>query len=298
MAAIEEKLTKDFNSIKQILVKRMTKAGSYSTPISALSLHRIEQTNTPSNCFNKPIIAMTIQGEKRTIVGNKEFKYGAGHALLAGIDMPNMSYITKATKDNPYLVMTLELDSHLISLLSEQMPPIHSDVVEQGAVVIKTESALLNAFYRLAELLDNPEHVPLLSPVILQEIHVHLLLSPYGQLLQSINTHGTQSNKIFQSINWLRGHFEEPLNVDDISDRVHMAPSTFRKHFKAITTMSPTEYHKQLRLYQAKRLMLQDKVDVTTACFQVGYENLSQFNREYKKLFDHTPKQSITFISE
>ncbi|WP_372378074.1 AraC family transcriptional regulator N-terminal domain-containing protein [Vibrio natriegens] len=287
-------LTKYFDSIKEILIKRMEKSGSYETPIPELSLHRVESTNTPSNCFNKPILAMTIQGEKRTIVGSKEFQYGAGYALLAGIDMPNMSYITKATKDIPYLVMTLELDSHLISLLSEQMPPLESDLVEQGAVVIETEAELLNAFYRLAELLEKPEHIPLLAPVVLQEIHIHLMLSKYGGLLQSINTHGTRSNKIFQSINWLRAHFRESLNVDKLANKVHMAPSTFRKHFKAVTTMTPTEYHKQLRLYQAQRLLLQERVDVTTACFNVGYENLSQFTREYKNLFHCTPSQTVT----
>jgi AraC-like DNA-binding protein len=299
MNAVDDYLLTDFALIKEILLKKMPRPGSYSTPIPSLSLHRIEGVNQPSNCFSKPILAMTIQGSKRTIVGKQEYQYNAGHALLAGIDMPNMSYITHASKENPYLVMTLELDNHLISLLVDQLPPITSDRVENGATVIKTEPDLLNAFQRLAELLNNPNHIPLLAPVILQEIHAHLLLGPHGSLLQSINTHGTQSNKIFQAINWLRAHFEEPLNVDELADRSHMASSTFRKHFKAVTTMNPTEYHKQLRLYQAQRLMFQFGKDVTSACYEVGYENLSQFSREYKKLFGSSPKKSTElFITD
>lgn len=148
--------------------------------------------------------------------------------------------------------------------------------------------------FGLLELLDKPPQTPLLAPITVRGIHLLLLLGPQGDFMKAINTHGTRSNRVFQGINWLRDNFAQPLDVDGLARKVNMAPPTFRKHFKAVTSMSPTQYHKHLRLYEAQRLMLENRKDATSAGYAVGYESLTQFNREYKRLFGDPPQRNVS----
>ncbi len=279
--------------LSQMVSQRQSKPGDLVTDIPGLELHRREVVQRPANCFNKPILALTVQGAKRTIIGAQEYRYGAGNCLLAGIDMPTMSYQTEASAEEPYLVISLKLDSHLTSVLSAKLPAKNSHVVSAGATVLAADEELIDAFIRLLDLLDKPEQISLLAPVIIQEIHLTLLLGPHGDVLRAINTQGTHSFQVMQTIHWLREHHTEELDIEALAEQVHMAPSTFRKYFKAITSMSPTEYLQYLRLYEAQRLMLELKLDVTTASYQVGYESLSQFNREYKRLFGEAPMRNV-----
>lgn len=284
--------------LTDMMLQRMPEPGHYPTPIPGFVLHRRDIAQRPENCFNKPILAVTVQGAKRTVVGNKEYRYGAGHSLLAGVDMPSMSYLTDASPEKPYLVLSLDLDSHLISQLLAQMaehaPELPSGPASGGGIAITpTNPDILCAFLRLMELLDTPEHITPLASITLHEIHLALLLGPTGGLLKTIHTQGSQSNQIWHGINWLRENAALPLDVDALARRVYMAPPTFRKHFKAVTSMSPTQYHKTLRLYEAQRLMLEAGEDATSAGYAVGYESLAQFNREYKRLFGAPPRQDI-----
>lgn len=287
--------------LTEMLLQRMPEPGHYPTPISGFVLHRRDIPNRPENCFNRPILAVTVQGAKRTVLGNEEYRYGAGHSLLAGVDMPSMSYLTDASRDKPYLVLSLDLDSQIITELalqlsdhkassSSNLPPDRSF---KGTAVTPTDPEVLRAFLRLMELLDQPEQIAILAPSIIREIHFCLLLGPAGNLLRIINTHGSQSHQVLRSINWLRENFTKPLEVEALAHQVHMAPPTFRKHFKAVTSMSPTQYHKQLRLYEAQRLMLENREDATSAGYAVGYESLTQFNREYKRLFGAPPMRNV-----
>lgn len=281
--------------LKEILLQRMPMPGHYPTPIPGFVLHRRDEPNKPENCFNRPILAVTIQGAKRTVVGNEEYRYGAGNCLLAGVDLPSMSYLTDASPEKPYLVLSLDLDSHLTTRLAAQIPASGPPATSVGSTAVTpTDPEVLEAFLRLTELLDSPEQLPVLAPLIVREIHLRLLLGPAGELLKSINTQGTRSNQVLHGINWLRENFSAPLDVDALAKKVNMAPPTFRKHFKAVTSMNPTQYHKQLRLYEAQRLMLENRADATSASYSVGYESLTQFNREYKRLFGAPPVKNVT----
>ncbi|MDW6003258.1 AraC family transcriptional regulator [Vibrio mangrovi] len=294
MSATQDTMSAGFEQLREQLLQRMPEPGNYPTPVSSVMLCRRNKSHQPENCFNKPILAMTVQGSKRTVVGNEVHHYTVGQALLAGIDMPSMSYQLDATPEHPYLVISLELDMHLISLLSAQLPKSTPTQIGKGAVIIDVEPELRHSFSRLVDLFDKPEQVPVLAPVILQEIYLQLLLGPHGNFLKSINTQGTHGHQISQAIHWLRSNFHQPLNVDELAAMTHMASSTFRKHFKGVTTMSPTEYHKHLRLYEAQRLMLEDHQDASTAGYSVGYESPTQFNREYKRLFGEPPQRNIS----
>ena len=285
--------------IRDILVQRMPVPGDYPTLVPGFVLHRRDVPQTPENCFHKPILAVTIQGAKRTVVGNQEYRYGAGSCLLAGVDMPSMSYVTDASPEKPYLVLSLDLDSHLTAQLAAQIPPSGTpEGCFSGTAVTATDSDILKALLRLLELLAKPEQLPVLAPIIVREIHLRLLLGPLGARLTTINTQGTQSNQVFRGINWLRDNFSQPLDVDALARRVNMAPPTFRKHFKTVTSMNPTQYHKHLRLYEAQRLMLENREDATNAGYAVGYESLTQFNREYKRLFGAPPLRNVSQLGK
>lgn len=283
--------------LKELILRRMPTAGNYSTPIKGLVLHRRDEINKQENCFNGPIYAATVQGNKRTIIGNEEYRYGVGYSLVAGVNMPTISHITTATPMQPYLVVSLDIDSHLTAQLLEQLPKVKLQQPFKRVVVAKTDQQILKALVRLVQLLDRPEQTPYLAPLIIKEIHFRLLLSEQGEQLIAINTQGSHSNQISRAINYLRESFKQPLNVNELAASLNMAPSTFRKHFKYVTSMSPLQYHKFLRLYEAQRLMFVEKSDVTQAAQAVGYESPIQFNREYKRLFGDPPLKNVSRLA-
>ena len=163
----------------------------------------------------------------------------------------------------------------------------------KGLSVADVDPDILHAFLRLVELLEKPEQIPILGPLIVREIHYRLLIGPQGEFLRRLNTLGTQSNQIAQAITWLRDNYREPLQVDKLAQKVNMATSTFHRHFKEVTTLSPLQFHKRLRLYEAKRLMLTESKDASSASLAVGYESPTQFNREYKRLFGEPPHRDV-----
>lgn len=271
----------------------LTEEGDYPLSVPNVTLHRRHNTHTPENCFYKPIVGLTLQGAKRTVIGNREYRYGAGNCIVTGVDMPSINYITDASAERPYLVVSLYLDLHLVSQLAPQVPA-RAGNADGNSVVAPTDPEVLGAFLRLVELEEKPEQIPVLAPLIVREIHFRLLTGPQGNLLRAIGTHGTQSNRIAQAINWIRNNFKNDLEVEILAGQVHMSPPTFRKHFKLVTSMSPTEYHKRLRLYEAQRLMLEENSDAINACYAVGYESAGQFNREYKRLFGDPPQRNVS----
>lgn len=160
--------------------------------------------------------------------------------------------------------------------------------------VAEVDPDVLDAFLRLAELNEKPEQIPVLAPMIIREIHYRLLIGPQGERLRMVNTLGTQSNQIAKSITWLRDNYREPLQVDKLARKLNMATSTFHKHFRQVTSLSPLQYQKRLRLYEAQRLMLSENEDAAVAALAVGYESPTQFNREYKRLFGEPPHRHVS----
>lgn len=280
--------------LQEKLLHRMPTPGDYPTAIENLTLHRRDEINKSENCFYGPIAAITIQGAKRTVIGTEEYRYGEGNCLVSGVDMPSVNQILVASPERPYLVVSLGLDNQLTTELATQLHIRPGKGPFKGTAVAPTAPEVLQAFLRLVELLDKPEQIPVLASMIVREIHFRLLAGPQGELLRTINTLGTQSNQVLRAINWLRQNFKEPLDVEALARNAYMAPPTFRKHFKSITTMSATRYHQHLRLYEAQRLMLLEKMDATNAGHAVGYESPVQFNREYKRLFGDPPQRNVS----
>ena len=215
--------------------------------------------------------------------------------MVAGVDLPSVSYITVASPERPFLGLSLSLDKYLIAQLAAEIPPSSKlgNGSFRGISIAKVDPDVLDAFLRLAELHDKPGQIPVLAPLVIREIHYRLLIGPHGERLRMLNTHGTQSNQIAKTITWLRKNYKEPLQVNELARKANMATSTFHRHFREVTTLSPLQFQKRLRLYEAQRLMLTEDEDAAVACLAVGYESPTQFNREYKRLFGEPPHRHV-----
>ena len=279
--------------LKERLLRLMPHAGKYPTAIKELSMARREQAHQTESCFYKPSLGVIIQGAKRSRIGTREYLYGENQCMIAGVDMPCIFTITKASARQPFLAVSLELDKGLLARLTREIQLPMNTGTTQGVSVTDADPGILDAFLRLFKVLERTEELPFLAPVIIREIHYRLLIGPRNEYMRRLNTGGTQSNQIASAVDWIREHYKEPLRVETLAEHVHMATSTFHRHFKEVTSLSPLQFHKYLRLHEAQRLMLAERKDATRASGEVGYESPTQFNREYKRLFGNPPHKSI-----
>ena len=183
--------------------------------------------------------------------------------------------------------MVLNLDLRLLAELISQgtLPPPAERSADRGMGIGTVTPHLIDAFGRLIDLLDEPDAIPVLAPLIQREIHYRLLMSDQAPRLWQITAAGSQSQRVAKAIDWLKANYASPLRIDDLASRVQMSTSSLHHHFRKLTAMSPLQYQKWMRLNEAKRLMLNEAMDATSAAFQVGYESPSQFNREYSRMF-------------
>lgn len=280
------------------LLRHCTGTSKHATAVDGLILSRRESSDQVENCFYTPTVGVVIQGSKWSRIGTEEYRYSEMHCLVAGVDMPGIYHIRGASPEKPFLAISMQLDRYLITQLAAEVQPSQrmrdSERSYRGVGIAEVEYGVLDAFSRLMDLLDHPEQIPVLAPIIKRELHYRLLLGPYGECLRQLNTLGTQSNQIATAISWLRENYREPLLVEGLAKKVNMAPSTFHRHFRQITTLSPLQFQKRLRLYEAQRLMLVSDNDAGTAALAVGYESATQFNREYKRQFGDPPYRDIS----
>lgn len=283
------------DSLKEKLLKWLPEQSRLETPIPGLALSRYDENISAIRCFYNPMVALVVQGFKRSMIGDHEANYGELHCVTVGIDMPGVFHIINASPQSPFLSLSVKLDRRIITQLITETPSIVATQEGEMNPVIVDEAGkdLLQAFARLVELLDTPSRVPVLAPIILREIHYYLLCGSQGRCLRLFNTKGTQANQIAQAISWIRENYTSPLRMEELARYVSMAPSTFNRHFKEVTSLSPLQFQKRLRLYEAERLMLLEGKDAGTAALMVGYESGSQFNREYKRQFGAPPRKDV-----
>ncbi|MFM0279911.1 AraC family transcriptional regulator [Paraburkholderia sediminicola] len=269
--------------------------GDYATPVPGFTLHRRSVATEPIPCIYGFGLGVVAQGDKRITLGEEVFDYGPGQSLLTTIDLPVMSNVTAATRAKPFLGAMLTIDSRTIVQLAAEMdltqPP--KDCSYKALSIGELEPLVLDALIRLVRLLDEPDLIPHVAPLILREIAVRLLAGPYGPIFRHLVAAGSPSQHIARSVTWLKQNFSHAMRVDELAANAHMSPSTFRHHFRAITGMSPLQYQKQLRLQEARQLMLNQNLDAGSAGVRVGYESASQFSREYARLFGAPPLRDI-----
>ena len=282
-----------------ILRGTSSRSETQPTPIRGLLFHRQVSNADPKPHFFEPVVIVVAQGTKLVRIGGEEHHYGEKSCFVCGVDMPVSSCVMEASPEKPYLSLSLSLDTGLIAALASKVPPSgRLPVSFRGATAQKVEADLLDAFVRLAEAAEQPQAAPVLEELLMREIHYRLLVGPFGGILRTLNTLGSQGHQITRAVAWLRENYRKPLAVEELAGRANMAPSTFHKYFKDITTLSPLQYQKRLRLGEAQSLMLSKGYDVTEAAFSVGYESATQFIREYKRLFGEPPKRNIKNLKE
>ena len=281
--------------LKEKMLRKMPKTGDYSLGFGGAGVYRRDESDVAENCFYRPLVTVTIQGAKWSIVGGEKVYLGENEYLVAAVDMPAQNYVVGASRDKPFLSMALDLDKRTISELLSENPSLISKNGSggKGAGVSKIDPSLLDAFLRLYKLSERKEEAAMLSPIVLKEIHLRLLMGPLGRHLCGVNTPGNSGAQISKAVSWLRAHYKEPLEMDGLSSMVNMSPASFYRHFKRITSLSPLQYQKRLRLYEANRLMLVGNENAANAAYAVGYESPSQFSREYKRIFGDPPKRSL-----
>ncbi len=281
--------------LKQKLLQHLKSPCIYPTSIEGFNLVRREDVGTPENCFEKPLVGLVIQGTKHSLMGGQEYVYTENQSIVAGVDMPISSYVINPTSEKPFLFLYLYLDRQMLSSLAMDMKQdftCHSEITTSVSIA-DTDTDILEMFLRLLELLEKPEQIPLRAPMMLRELHYLLLLSQHGKLLRQLNTPGTQNNQVVQAIDWIRKNYKAPMRVDSLARQVSMSTANLHRHFKLLTGLSPLQYQKQLRLYEAQRLMLMENERVSSAALSVGYESVTQFNREYKRVFGEPPLRDM-----
>lgn len=286
-------------SLAQRIMVRANDGVPYQPPeIADLMLFRIDQPQVNTCGIYEPCVALIVQGSKRILLGDETLHYGEDRYLITSMDLPAQSAVMQASPERPYLGVGLRLDWREIASLMLETPtptptPISTARDSRAMTTGALNAPLLEAFDRLLALLDQPEHIPALAPLIKREIHYRLLVSDAGARLRQIATVDTQSHQVARVIASLNERIAKPLRVETLAREAGMSLSTFHHHFKALTAMSPLQYLKQRRLAEARRLMLAESMDASTAAFRVGYESPSQFSREYRRLFGAPPSKDL-----
>ena len=274
------------------------KGDQHTTGIRGLSLFQRIAPTPPASFMFEPRICVIAQGAKRVLLGDETYVYDPQHFLITSVDLPTVAEIIEASREKPYLGLILNIDQREISqlMVDSNLPPPRPQQSSRGMATGEVTLPMLSTFQRLIDLLAEPKDIPILAPVIQREIFYRLLVSDQGARLRQMASTGSQSQQIARAIQWLKSNFTQPLRIDDLATQVNMSTSTFHHHFRSVTAMSPLQYQKWLRLNEARRLMLAEKQDATTAAFQVGYESPSQFSREYGRLFGAPPLRDITSL--
>ncbi|HIF5676026.1 AraC family transcriptional regulator [Vibrio parahaemolyticus] len=283
------------------LIDRWTgNANQYDTPISGLRFSRWTTPTPPTSYTHNPSICLIAQGRKRVLLGEESFIYDANHFLISSVDLPIIANIIEASEEQPYLGLIVELDLTEISqlIIDSELAFAQSKEAQKGIAVGELSESLLDAFVRLAELLDEGQNIKILAPIIKREIFYRLLMSEQGTRLHQIVTAGSHSHQIAKAIDWLKNNFVKPLSVGDLASYTGMSKSSFYTHFRSMTSMTPLQFQKKLRLSEARRLMLTENLDAMAATFKVGYESPSQFSREYSRLFGAPPSKDIKSLRE
>ena len=265
--------------------------------IPGLRLSLVEQPVREPNCIYVLSVGLILQGGKRLIIGERRYEYGAGSMIVTSLDMPTSYELLGVRPSEPFVGLSLRLDPSILAELlaeGEHVGGIDRDVFH----IERPTDELTEDFNRLLQLLEHPSAAKIRAPTFVRDIHCLALASAAGKGLKALYGTGTADERIRRSIRWLCANFREPVTVEDLAGKAGMAPTTFHKHFKAVTSLSPLQYQKRLRLYEAQQFMLRGEGDVNSAAYAVGYRSPQQFNRDYKRIFGTSPGRDVRAVRQ
>lgn len=271
------------------------RSGYYPTAIDSLVFVRCDTSKTMQQDVSEPLFAIVVQGEKSLSLSEENFQYGIAQYLVTSVDLPLSVCMIEATPDKPYLGLKLNLDPAQLCEIIVQTNP-DTDTKEnsvRGLFVSDASLSLIDCAIRLTKLLDTPQDIPFLAPLIIREIYYRLLTDEQGEAVRQVATSGSNMQRIADVIKQIKTEFSQPLRVEELAEQANMSAASFHRHFKAVTSMSPLQYQKHLRLMNARQIMLAEAIDATQAAYRVGYESTSQFSREYSRMFGAPPIRDI-----
>jgi AraC-like DNA-binding protein len=244
-----------------------------------------------------PMINLILQGSKSMTVGDRTLRYDPATYFVMSIELPAVGTVHPAATGEPYLAVSLTLDPAVLAILLADLPtPDGRMAQEAGFSVAAVTPELMDAWVRMLRLMDRPGEIAALSPVYEREILYRVLQGPHGWMLREIAAPDTAMARVSQAIQWIRQDFAKPIRIEALAHRAAMSVSAFHRHFKAVTTLSPLQYQKRVRLLQARTLMVANAKNVTSAAFDVGYESATQFSRDYARVFGLPPARDAARI--
>lgn len=297
---MSEEILKQQYELAKLIERHSAQDGVYKTAVPSLFFIRYSNVTEPVYRVYKPSLCFIAQGLKEILLAQERFEYGPADYLISSMNLPVIGQVIKASFDAPYLSFKLEFtQSQILEVLNNsdiQITP--KENAKRAMFVGQIELPILDAILRLARLLDNPKDIPFLAPIYTREILYRLLQGQYGVALAQIAMEGSSIYRIRDAIEQIINDCDKPLRIEELAEIASMSISSFHRHFKEVTAMSPIQFQKQLRLQEARRLLLSESADAADVAFRVGYESASQFSREYSRMFGSPPRTDIKRLKE
>jgi len=286
--------------LARLIEHHSSQDGVYETAIPSLFVIRNSNVTEPVYRVYKPSLCFIAQGTKEILLAKERFEYGPANYLISSMNLPVIGQIIKASPNAPYLSFKLEFtQSQILKVLNDsEFKLAPKENAKRAMYVGQIELSLLDAILRLVRLLDDPKDIPFLAPIYTDEILYRLLQGPYGVTLAQIAMEGSSTYRIREAIEQIIENCDKPLRIEELAETANMSISSFHRHFKEVTAMSPIQFQKHLRLQEARRLLLSESADAADVAFRVGYESASQFSREYSRMFGSPPRADIKRLKE
>lgn len=264
------------------------------TPIPGLRMMRVYEPGGPMRSMYRPLICLVLQGAKHMIAGRQERLFSAGESVIVGVDLPVIGRIVTASRREPYLALAIELDMAVLQAIAPQVSQRAARSRASASLfTARLDDDIIDCATRMMRLLDHPEAEPVLRPALLQELHYWLLSSEHGPALRALSLPDSHANRVAKAVERIRASFHDSIAVEDLAASVNLSPSAFHRHFRALTSLSPMQFQKQLRLIEARRLMISQGITARRAALIVGYESASHFTREYTRMFGASPRKDV-----
>jgi len=283
----------EMQNIVEVVTRHAKTTGMFATALSRLSLFRADQPTLPMPSVYEASLCLIVEGAKRVSIADRSLLYDASRYLLVSVDLPLTGHIVEADPSAPYLCCKIDIDKAVLADLILAEGQVRSGVTQPVLAVYPTDPDLVDAIGRLVKLLDQPSALPTLAPLFEREMLYRLLSGPHGPTLRQLVAADSRLNQVSRAIAEIKLRYRDQLRISEIASVAGMSESSLHEHFRSVTRLSPLEYQKQLRLQEARRLMLFEGASAGTAGFTVGYESPSQFSREYRRLFGAPPRQDI-----
>jgi AraC-like DNA-binding protein len=279
-------------AVRRYADRHHTTDGVVTTPVPGFAIIRETQPTALHYAISKPLVALLLQGKKRVTIGADTFDFGSGESLLVTTEVPTVSQVTQASPGAPYFSLVVELDPAIIVELVAELGDATS-ASGSPIRVDRTETEVSDTALRLIRLLDRPTHLTVLQASMLRELHFWLLSGRHGGAICALGVIDSHEQRIGRATALIRKDYRMPLRIEHLAAEAGMSPSTFHEHFRTITSLTPLQFQKQLRLIEARRMLVSEGRTISVAAHGVGYESVQQFTREYGRLFGIPPARDV-----